>query len=176
MNSTVKIILRIGVGVGIFMTLLFLFFFWYKMTYSMSRINAYEINSAYTHPKMLIATQGSKYKNEVVRGVLDFLQTKQIYVRVCDVSELAEVSIDSWEAVLILHTWEMSIPPKEVGEFLKNQYDSEKVLVLCTSGEGSEKIGGVDAITGASSMEEVSDHVKDICDKLSMILQLESAL
>ncbi len=157
---------KIIIGVGVLVIFIAMLSCWYKFSHSMKLVPPFEINTKYVENNVLIATQGSKYKDAVVKGVVDYLTTKPVYIRVIDVSKLNEVNTDAWNAIVVLHTWEMSKPPKEVKEFLKNNYNSNNIFTLTTSGNGDEKIKGVDAITGASLLKEVPNHVQLLINKL----------
>ena len=51
-----------------------LFIFWYSVTYSMDKVSSKEFNDSSLSDKVLIATQGSTYKNEVVDEVVNQLK------------------------------------------------------------------------------------------------------
>ncbi len=153
---------KIFIGLGILLTLIILFAVWYKITYSMEKIRPYEVKKEMAQHKILIATQGSKYKNAIVTGIIDSLNSDPVHIKIMDATDLNEINEKDWDAIIILHTWEMSKPPANVANFLTEYYDPLKFFVISTSGEGSEKIEGIDAITGASIMEEVPEHLKKL--------------
>lgn len=165
---------RIVTAVGITLSTLVLFFVWYNLKYAMDEVSTYEINSPKTEQKVLIATQGSEYKNALVDGIVDHLKTKEIFIRVTDISNLIEVDTADWNIIIILHTWEMWKAPEVVSQFIDEYYNPDKVFVLTTSGAGDEKIQGVDAITGASIMEELPDHLDILIHLLDDHLSEES--
>lgn len=158
MTLTRKIILVI-VGITI---LFFLLLIWYKVTYSMDPVISYEINKDNESQKILIATQGSDYKNGVVEEIIDYLKDKPVYIKVIDVTHLKNVNHGQWDAIIVLHNWQMWKPDENARIFLEKYYSSGKIFVVETSGSGEEKIEGVDAITGASKMIEVPKHAKQI--------------
>lgn len=135
----------------------FAFLTWYKFHYSMEIAKSYEITVQNPEHKVLIATQGSDYKNAVVSGVIEALNGRPISIKVIDVSGLSSVNMDEWAAVVILHTWENLKPQVDTKLFLdrQRQPDLSKVVVLTTSGAGDHKMVRIDAITSASKMSEV---------------------
>lgn len=157
-------------GIGVFILILFAFLTWYKITYSMEFVKAYEIGSPELTKKVLIATQGSEYKNSLTKGIIDHLRPQQVYIKVIDVSGLDTVNADEWDALVIMHTWEVT-PQKDAARFIKKAYNPNKMLVVSTSGDGGNKIEGVDAITGTSIITDVNSHVQLLCNRLYNILQ-----
>jgi hypothetical protein len=139
----------------------------------MEKIESYEVNKKENQQKILIATQGSDYKNALVKGIIDTLKTVHIYIKVIDVSILKNEYVDNYDAIVIMHTWEMTKPQTDAAQFLKDYYNPNKIFVISTSGSGEEKIEGIDAITGASRIEEVPKHLKKILKWLDNNILLE---
>jgi len=139
----------------------------------MEPVATYEINDRNESQKILIATQGSEYKNDVVKDVVESLRGKTAYIKVIDVSLLQDVQPDQWNAIVVLHTWEIWKPEENARVFLKKYYSSEKIFVVTTSGSGEEKIEGVDAITGASILKDVPRHSRGIISWLELQLPPE---
>ncbi len=143
---------------------------WYLAHYSMREAKPYEVNAPSAPEHVLIATQGSAFKQAVVEGVVDKLKTTPTYVKVIDVSQLPSVRESDWNAIVILHTWQMSKPPERVRTFIARSDSRDKLVVLTTSGDGDQHIAGVDAITSASSRSDVSARVDEIVYRLQRIL------
>jgi hypothetical protein len=148
---------------------------WYRNHYSMSTAPAFEVNSPQSSPRVLIATQGSKFKDAVVAGVVEQLKARAAYVKVIDISALPGVDDGEWSAVVILHTWEMGKPPNEVQAFVDRARGSGKLVVLSTSGAGDSRIEGLDAISSASVVADAASRAEDILVKLDAILERQSA-
>lgn len=165
---------KIIIGLGVIVIFIVILSCWYKISHSMKLVPPIEINTKYFGQNVLIATQGSKYKDAIVNGVVDYLLSKPVYIKIIDVSNLNKVTINEWNAIVILHTWEISKPPIAVKEFLKDNYSSNQIIVLSTSGNGDEKITDVDAITGASLLRDVPNHVDTIIDMLDNLLFFEN--
>jgi hypothetical protein len=126
---------------------------WYAYRYSMEPITGFEVNSDTLSTRVLIATQGSEFKEAVVSKVIETLKSKGIYFRIIDVSVLRTIDEEEWDAIVILHTWEYSRPPKSVAEFIARTNTNGKCMTVTTSGSGS-KMPGVDAISSASKASE----------------------
>nr|WP_297347000.1 hypothetical protein [uncultured Glaciecola sp.] len=143
---------------------------WYKVNYSMDFIPPYSVQPDNPKHKLLIATQGSEYKNAVVAGIIDALKNRQIDVRVVDVSTLSNINIDEWSAVVILHTWENWQPQKDAMLFIERNPDLKNIVVLTTSGQGDLKMESVDAVTSASAIANIEK------DTAEMVLRINSVI
>lgn len=126
---------------------------WYAWRYSMEPVAGFEVNSDTLKTHVLIATQGSEFKNAVVKNVTDVMAGDPFHFKVVDVSLLGNISEDDWDAIVILHTWEYSSPPASVQDFVGKSKRREKIMVVTTSGSGS-KLDGVDGISSASKVSE----------------------
>lgn len=155
-----------------FLAVFFLFALWYKNEYSMDTAETYEVNSRNLEKKLLIATQGSDFKNTVAQAIIDYYKSDSIYLKVIDVSALNEIVPADYDAILVLHTWEYEKPPARVATFIEmtSSYQ-DKIVVLTTSGPGTSKIEGVDAITGESILDDAARVVEDIIERLNPLLQ-----
>lgn len=161
---------KLGAGVVVVMLAAFVFLLWYRAYYSMDVAETFELNPGRVEHRVLIATQGSDFKNALVDGLLAHLREKDTYVRVIDVSALAIVDEAEWDAVVILHTWEYGEPPIAVRGYVEHAKNLDDVIVLGTSGSGTLKIKGIDAISSASVMTGVSARVADITRRLDTLL------
>ena len=118
---------------------------------------------------MLIATQGSEFKDAVVDGIVAHLRARAVYVKVIDISELAGVDEDPWSAIVLIHTWEMRKPPPAVKTFVDRTRNTNKLVVLTTSGAGDFRMPGVDAISSASVVAEAPLQVAAVVARLDAI-------
>lgn len=143
---------------------------WYRFQYSMEAARSFEVNDPASQQRVLIATQGSAFKDAVMSGVVAHLKARPAYVKVIDVSELPEVKEDDWSAIVLLHTWEMSKPQADAKAFVERARDTGKIVVLSTSGAGDQKMQGVDAISSASVMADAADRVTKITARVDAIL------
>ncbi len=132
---------------------------------------SFEVNDP-TYPNhILIATQGSDFKDSVVDQVISDLKTQPVYIKVIDVSELPSIQEGEWTLMIILHTWEYSKPQQDAKEFIGRITDKEKLIVLSTSGEGNCKIEGIDGISSASRPADVTIKAKEITRRVNDLLK-----
>ena len=150
------------------------FLTWYKFHYSMGLASSFEVKAAPSAPRVLIATQGSDFKDAVVAGVVDRLKERSAYVKVIDISGLADVHENDWSAIVVMHTWEMHRPPPDAQAFVDRTRSSHKAVILSTSGAGDFKMEGVDAISSASTMADVPTRVAQIADKVDAMLDAQA--
>ena len=161
---------KIVIGIAVLVVAILVFVTWYKFHYSMDIAKSFEVNTPELEHKVLIATQGSKFKDALVAGVVEQLKQGQTYIKVIDVSGLPQVNEAQWNAVVIMHTWEASKPQADAKAYLERVKDLTKVIVLTTSGNGNSKMEGINAITSASEMSNVPSLVLDIKERIDAIL------
>ncbi len=150
----------------------FLFLLWYQHQYSMDVIEPYTINSPSFEKKLLIATQGSEFKDKVTTGIVNHYTSDAIYIQIIDIEELQGIDPKDFNALVIIHTWEYSKLPVAVKAFIdRTENDRDKIVVLTTSGEGTYKVKDVDAIAGESILEDAPVFVKEIISRLDSILK-----
>jgi hypothetical protein len=157
-------------GIAILVAVTLGFGGWYQFHYSMGTAREFEVNSPTIQPRVLLATQGSDFKDSIVRGVIAHLKQRPAYIRVIDVGALRTVSESDWDAILVIHTWEMRQPQTDVKEFIDRVKSAHKVVLMSTSGAGTFKMEGVDEISTASIMTDVPARVAEIDSRLDGIL------
>lgn len=165
-----KLIKKIAIILIIFGAISIIFLTWYSVQHKMDEALTYEINEKTLKQHVLIATQGSKFKDAVVGGVVAELKTLPVYIKVVDVSQLAYINESEWSAIVILHTWENFKPQKDAREFIERSASRDKLIVLSTSGSGTEMIEDVDGITSASLPEEVTSNADTIVARVKTLL------
>jgi hypothetical protein len=163
---------KILIALGLIIVLGFGGLVWFDATYSMEDVESYELGNENAAQRVLIATQGSEFKNTITDSLTNYLNKAQVFVSVKDVKLLSEVENDNWDAIVIMHTYEIWEPQEDAAAYLKENYEAEKVIVFCTSGDGGNKIEGVDAISGASIMKDISNYVQQLKSKLKLVLVL----
>lgn len=151
----------------------FLFAAWYQYEYSMDKVSPFQINSPETSQKLLIATQGSAFKDAINSNIINYYQDNQaIYIKVIDVEGLDDVKPENFNALVIMHTWESWKAPMPVEKFIRRLGENqEKIVVLTTSGSGTYKMKEVDALTGESKLESVDYFTDQIIKKLDPLLK-----
>lgn len=165
-----KIIKRIATGFGIFLLVFFLFLVWYKHTYSMDRATSFTRGNPQAHGRVLIATQGSAFKDSLVNQIIAGIARDSVFVTVIDVSGLDSIREVEWKAIVLIHDWEMWKAPPVVTAFVSRLQDHSRVVDVTTSGGGTEKLPGVDAISSASKLSEVKMLARTVSDKVSNLL------
>ena len=129
---------------------------WYVVSFYPRKAESYEINTPELSQRVLIATQGSDFKNGLVTELGMRLQEWPAYIKVIDVSGLDLVELEPWRKIIIINTAMMNKLDGHVREFLARTPDRENILLLVTSGGGDYKPADlvVDAVSGASRMTE----------------------
>ena len=152
-----------------------LFLMWYQYRYSMDVVESYEVNAPKLERKLLIATQGSAFKNGITKAVVEHFKSNSIYIKVIDVGDLGDIDPNRFNAILVVHTWENWKPPAEVKSFVeRTKKDAHKIVILTTSGEGSYTMEGVDALTGESILSEVPVFSGKIVERLTPLLNIKA--
>ncbi|WP_347925597.1 hypothetical protein [Pontimicrobium sp. SW4] len=152
--------------------LLLLFGIWYKYEYSMETAKEFQVNFPDYSRKIVIATQGSDFKNAVTNKIINHFEQDSIFIKVIDVSSLSKINPKDYNAIVLIHTWENWKPPVDIEEFInRTTTDKNKIIPFTTSGQGSYKMEGVNAITGASKLEEIDSFSKAIIDKLKPLIK-----
>ncbi len=176
-----KRIVKILVIILSVILVLFLWAVWYKYEYSMYEAKALEINSPNLSQKLLIATQGSTFKDSITNGIIDHYESDSLFIKVIDVSGLSEINPKDYTGIAILHTWENWKPPLAVKQFMEESIDQkDRIVVLTTSGQGSYTIKqidalynmeNIDALAGESNLDEIPSFTNQIITKLDPILE-----
>jgi hypothetical protein len=167
MSRTKKVLVLVLSVLG----LLFLLAVWYKYSYAMDKAEAFEVNSVKYPQKLLIATQGSEFKDEVTLNVINHFKDDSIFISVIDISALKVVKPEEYDALLLIHTWENWKPPIDVDVFINRTKDyKDRIVVITTSGEGSYKMLDIDAITGESKIENILPFTQKAIYKIEPIL------
>lgn len=144
---------------------------WDEHAHAMRAVRSFDVGDASRPQHVLIATQGSAFKDALVAGVLVALQSRPVYVRVIDVSGLRAVHENDWNAIIIAHTWEFGRAQADARAFVDRVPDKNKLIVVTTSGGGREKLPGIDAISAASVMDDTPARVAEVTGRLDAVLQ-----
>ena len=122
--------------------------------------------------KVLIVTQKSRFKGEVVSEIKKALGENVSYIKVVDVKRLPKESVDQYSAIVILNSCMAGRPDPRVESFIDDIPDKKKLVVLTTGRLDSWKPDSpeVDAITAASTMSETDAVARTIVDKVRIII------
>ena len=170
MKKPLKITLIIVICIIVFLAAAMVI---YKAVFSMGIAEQFESGNANSAKKVLIASQGSKFKNTLTKTVVKQLNEKNVFVKVIDVTNLDKINENDFQAILIIHTIEAWDAPKTVVKFLGNTRKSEKILLVATSGRGTYKAKNtnIDTITSASKMDKIDSISVEIIARLDKILK-----
>ncbi len=142
----------------------------YALLFSMGTTRPLEVAGMPDGADVLIATQGSKFKDAMVSGLLDHLKQRSAHVQVLDVTALPGINEADWDALVVIHTWEAGKPPAAVRTFVKRVQQRDKLIVLTTSGSGDSRLEGVDAISTASKMADVPAQLSEVTKRVDAVL------
>lgn len=146
------------------------FAIWFKIEYSMGEAASYQLNSQKHNAKLLIATQDSEFKNAVTNELVAHYKRDSIFIDVIDVSSLKDIDPSKYDAMVLIHTWENLSAPSSVEQFIKRTSESKgKIIDLTTSGQGTYKTKGIDAIAGESILKDTTMYAKKIIVKIDSL-------
>ena len=83
-------------------------------------------------PKVLIATQHTKFKRRVVSEIKDSLKNNSYYIKVIDVRKLKNESTANYNAVVIINRCMAGRPDPRVESFINDVQDKNKIVMLTT--------------------------------------------
>lgn len=131
----------------------------YVILYYPRKAESFEINTANSTNKVLIATQGSDFKDTFVKILCDSLQKSLLDISVIDVGDLKDVNEKDWDKILIINSFIIRLN-KNVDQFVSNAENPGKIMLFVTSGGADWQPQPelmVDAITSASKNEFIQD-------------------
>lgn len=162
------------IKIGILLSVLSIaFWIWYDYTYTMDTVIPFEVKSSKLPNKVLIASQGSRFKDSLVQYIIRHYKEEPIYFKIIDAYTLFTVNIDKWDALIIINSWEYASPPKNVKKFIANHPDQlDKLIILSTVGSYNFDLKEVDMISGESIIEYVPLYTKKITNRLDTLLQI----
>ena len=140
---------------------------WYLIKFYPRKATEFTTGAAHSKHRVLIATQGSDFKDAVVNRVVSMLKGPEIFISVVDVSRLPDIDPDKWVGIAVLNTSMADNPNEDVKRFLSRVGASGKILVVTTSGGGDYVIPNlkVDGITTASQPSKTESIAKTIYQK-----------
>lgn len=138
----------------------------YMILHYPRKAESFEINTANQSKSILIATQGSDFKQMLVKTLCDSLKKSSLYIRGIDVGDLAKINGKEWDRILIINSFIIRLN-KKVERFINSTPEPEKILVFVTSGGADWQPQSqlkVDAITSASRKLYINELVHLIAD------------
>jgi len=158
--------------IGGIIVLLVIIFGIYLLINRQGVIEPSDIGAPDAEKKVLIASQGSKFKDTLVEELSGYLKDKEIYLKIADVTTLKDVAESGWDAIILIHTTEKYELQPDVKAYLDRVDDYDRVILITTSGSGTWKTDeyDVDIITSASKQNEIPGLTKDVIDWLDLML------
>jgi hypothetical protein len=124
---------------------------------------------------VLIATQQTEFKEEVVFKVVEGFETDQCFIEIIDLRDLSGKSTENYKAIVIMNEYQFWMIDRHVREFLKNLHNHEKrkIILLSTTDHPSlmPKESDVDAISSASEIETADAISEAIIERVQTLLQ-----
>ena len=139
---------------------------WYVIKFYPRTAESFEINAPDQPTRILVATQGSEFKDGLVAAICDRLRERPVYIKVIDVGGLDEIDAVAWDKVLVINTAMMNIMSGPARRLVARGERLDNVLLFVTSGGADFKPAdlAVDALSGASrkvDIEGLADLVLD---------------
>jgi len=167
-----KLSRKIAVLAWLLTGVLLIFLIWYNQYYSKEDALTYDIKFPGFNQRVLIASQGSPFKDSIIAGISDRYKSVPVAIEDMDITALENTDLSEFDVILIMHRWEAGAPSETVQAFMdKNSGPKHKIVVLTTSWNGLEKMKNSDAITGASVVEDAPIFTEMIIKRLDPLLE-----
>lgn len=142
---------------------------WYVNKYSMSIIDTQVISSKMAEHKILVASQGSDFKNVLLDSLLQRISSPDRYIKVTDATK-ASLEELNYDAYILIHTWEIYHPPACITFLLQQIDEHESVFSISTSGSGHLQLPEIDGISGASVLTNIEPMIDSTSTWLDKVL------
>ena len=124
--------------------------------------------------RILIASQKSEFKEDIVSKVVKGFEEGQVFIEVIDLANLSNKSAEDYKAIVILNDYKFFRINKQTKKFLKNvnDYNRKKIVLLTTAGSPKLMIKSseINAISSASIIEDTDTISDRIINKVTVIL------
>lgn len=169
--KALKIVLIV---IGSIIALIIILFFVFWLTQRQGVVESFDVGNPELEHRVLIASQGSDFKNALVESLTTHLRDK-VYIKMIDVTTLHDINEDAWDAMVFIHTTEQWKLQPDVKKYLDRAINIDKVILVTTSGSGDWKTEDYDieTITSASKTEELPALIENILMRLNKILGAE---
>lgn len=163
MNRIIKlIVIFLGSIVGICVVGLGI----YTISNYPGKIETFEIGTT-EHPKqILIATQGTDFKDALTVALCEELKKLPLHIKVINIRDLRKEREEKWDRIILINSFVIRLN-KHVSRFIQNVEKPEKVLVYISSGGADwqpQPNFNVDAVTSASRESYINELVQLISD------------
>jgi hypothetical protein len=154
-----------------FLLLVLTVFVIFFMLYPFNAESEIKTSSPKTENLILIATQQSYFKDSVTSILASKYREGNIPVQLIDISSLPQVDPEAYTAIVIIHMWQTWSAPEVVNEFLEHtKSERDKIIIMTTSNDGTYGPEGVDAITGASKINDAALYADKIFERTAVLL------
>ncbi len=163
-----KLLKFFGWVVAVICLILIIFSAWYVIKfYPRSAIES-ETGDPGSSYRILIATQSSDFKNDIVDRLMVLYSDYEVFVKVTDISNLPEINPENWQGIALINTTIANQMNTDVEDFLERIGSSERTIALMTSGGGDYELPQllIDGISTASRMNETEKFALQIYRKL----------
>ncbi|MCD4731474.1 MAG: hypothetical protein K8R74_12795 [Bacteroidales bacterium] len=171
--------IKILIGIVVTPVLLFLILLVaYILINRQGVIEPFQFGNSNAENKILIASQGSDFKNNLVEKLVNQFKDDNNFLSVIDCTELGDENEKDWDAVIIIHTMQIHKMPKEARKFLAEVKDLSRIMLVSTSGGGDDLVTDfdVDAISSPSRTSVIPQILEWVNEKMVDKLNNESLL
>jgi len=123
--------------------------------------------------RVLIATQNTKFKQEVVSEIRSALNNHSIFIKVVDVKNLRFEGALDFSAVVIINRALAGRPDPRVESYIDNEPQKNKIIILTTGVLDAWKpdTESVDAMTSASVIRKSDKIAQKIVSKVLALVE-----
>ena len=123
--------------------------------------------------RVLIATQKTRFKQEIVSEIRNALNTNSIYIKVVDVKNLRYEGTRDFSAVVIINRALAGRPDPRVESYIDNEPQKNKIIILTTGILDAWKpdTEGVDAMTSASVISKSDKIAQKVVSKVLALVE-----
>lgn len=141
-------------------------------------IEPFQVGDSKAENRILIASQGSEFKNNLVEKLVDEYKDSENFLSVIDCTELDKENHEYWTAVIIIHTMQIHKMPKEARAFIAEENDLARLMLVSTSGGGDDMVTDfdVDAICAPSRMSKIPKILEWVNEKMDEKIKSENLL
>jgi hypothetical protein len=155
--------------ISVFLIILILFLIYVYKNYP-RKIEPFEINKPELSNRILIASQGSEFKNALLTNLIGKIDNDSTYIKVINVSELNDVQDMDWKNIIIINTCIADKINKTANQFILQTNNTNTIIMLITAGDGGWKPINlsVDAISTASRVSYVEELTLKMVNQLQI--------
>ena len=127
--------------------------------------------------RVLIATQQTKFKKQVVSEIRKSLKQNSIYIKTVDLKNLRYQDTNEFSAIVIINRAMAGRPDPRVESYIDYEPQKDKLIILTTGMLDAWKpdTEGVDAMTSASVLNKSDRIAKMIVNKVLAIVEEHKA-